>query len=124
LLLVSVDVSNGVTVQNKPIKVAHIDVDCGKLRILLLYRMSIILISLFLVLSITSHTCIRSVSAGSLDIHDMIPDVMMGVYKDYELVHVEKHEEEDIVSIRDSHVRTLRHEPIHVQPALTHVHFF
>jgi hypothetical protein len=116
-----VDVSNGVTVQNKPIKVAHIDVDYGKLRILLLCRMSIILTSSFLVLSITSRTCMRSVSAGSLDIYDMIPDVMMGAYKDYELVHVEKYEEEDIVSIHDSQVCTLRHGPIHVQLALTHV---
>ena len=41
----------------------------------------------------------RSVSAGSLDIRDIFPDVMMGAHKDYELIRVDERQEEDIVSI-------------------------
>jgi hypothetical protein len=61
--------------------------------------MAIIFVISLLVLSITPQTGPRSVSAGSLDIRDVMPDVMMGAYKDYELVHVEEREEEDTVSI-------------------------
>jgi hypothetical protein len=61
--------------------------------------MAIIFVISLLVLSITPQIGPRSVSAGSLDIRDVMPDVMMGAYKDYELVHVEEREEEDTVSI-------------------------
>jgi hypothetical protein len=67
--------------------------------------MAIIFVISLLALSITPRTGPRSVSAGSLDIRDVMPDVMMGAYKDYELVHVEEREEEDTVSISGSKFR-------------------
>jgi hypothetical protein len=68
--------------------------------------MAIIFVISLLVLSITQRTGPRSVSAGSLDIRDVMPDVMMGAYKDYELVHLEEREEEDTVSIPGSKFRS------------------
>jgi hypothetical protein len=72
----------------------------------MLFTMAIIFIVSLLVLSITPRTGPRSVSAGSLNIRDVMSDVMMGAYKDYELIHVEEHEEEDTVSIPEFKLRS------------------
>jgi hypothetical protein len=41
------------------------------------------------------------VQAGSLDIRDVLPAGMMDMYQDYELVHIDERDGEDLVRFSD-----------------------